>query len=380
MFSYWEQQSFSHYHHIIIGAGIVGVSAAIELRAHYPADRILVLERGLLPTGASTRNAGFACMGSATEMLDDLQHLSETDAVNLFATRKLGLEKLRSRLGDDKIGYQTNGSYELISENERAALGQLDYLNQLLQPVTGIPAFTLATEKIPEFGFSKKHTVALIQNTCEGGLNSGMMMRSLIDLALTQGIEIKTGADVVGFSEEEKRVLLQVKDPFREEEWQLACNTLSICTNAFTPHLLPGVDVTPGRGQVLITHPVPGLKFKGIYHFDKGYYYFREINGRVLFGGGRNLDFSTETTTSFSLNEIIQADLIQKLQEIILPGTPFTIDSRWTGIMAFGATKQPIVQAFSSRVFGAFRMGGMGVALGSLTASQLATLIASVID
>ena len=157
--------------------------------------------------------------------------------------------------------------------------------------------------------------------------------------------------------------------------WLLGCGTLSICTNAFTPQLLPGEDVVPGRGQVLITEPVPGLKFKGIYHFDKGYYYFREIDGRVLFGGGRNLDFSGEATTNMALSTIIQTDLEQKLAEIILPGTPFRIAQRWAGIMAFGANKYPTVRAFSARVYGAFRMGGMGVALGSEVARQLAGLV-----
>src|SRR5688572_29138420 len=112
MISYWEQQSFTSYEHIVIGAGIVGLSTAIELRGHFPSARILVLERGLLPSGASSRNAGFACMGSVTELLDDLELMSEAEIVALYDWRKKGLERLRRRLGDTLIGYQENGSYE----------------------------------------------------------------------------------------------------------------------------------------------------------------------------------------------------------------------------------------------------------------------------
>lgn len=375
MFSYWEQQSFSHYDHIVIGSGIVGLSVAMELKERFPNARVLVLERGLLPTGASTRNAGFACMGSATEILDDLQHMDEAEVLGLFEARKKGLEKLRKRLGDSNIGYRTNGSYELISDKETEALDNLDYLNKLLQPITKQPAFKTANHKIKDFGFAPGNTKALIENTCEGELHSGMMMRALTGRATQHGVEIKTGAEVMSFEESKKQVAVSVKDPFRNEVWTLSCDTMSICTNAFTKQLLPDVDVMPGRGQVLITKPIPGLKFKGIFHFDKGYYYLREIDGRVLFGGGRNLDFATEATTDFSLNDMIQQDLEQKLRDIILPVTPFEIDSRWTGIMAFGATKYPIVKAFSPRVFGAFRMGGMGVALGSEVAVQLADII-----
>ena len=371
MLSYWEQESFLHYHHIVVGAGLAGLSTAIELKQLYPGQKVLVLERGLMTTGASSRNAGFACMGSATELLDDLGHMTEDEVVALFELRKKGLELLRARLGDSNIGYAERGSYELISYKEADAIEKLPYLNKLLHVITGRPAYRLANEKTGSFGFSEQFTTALIENTCEGELHTGKMLRALTDLAISRGVEIKTGAEAVRFEEHKNDVTVVVKDPVRQRSWGLKCATLTICTNAFAPQLLPAQDVVPGRGQVLITHPIPGLKFKGIYHFDKGYYYFRELDGRVLLGGGRNLDVKTETTTEIALNKLIQIDLEQKLADIILPGQHFEVAMRWAGIMAFGASKQPIVNAFSDRVYGCFRMGGMGVAIGSEVARQV---------
>jgi hypothetical protein len=40
-----------------------------------------------------------------------------------------------------------------------------------------------------------------------------------------------------------------------------------------------------------------------MFHLEKGYYYFRNINDRILLGGGRNLDFEGETTTSHDTTE-----------------------------------------------------------------------------
>ena len=314
-------------------------------------------------------------MGSLTEILDYLQHMSEDDVLQIFEWRKKGLEGLRKRLGDKNIGYVANGSYELINENELDAIDKLDYLNKLVYPVTQCNAYRLANEKIKTFGFSEGYVKALVENTCEGEIHSGKMLRALTDYALKLGIEIKTGAEVERFEETGKSVIVQVNDPFKSETWSFRARTLTLCTNAFTKQLMPDVDVVPGRGQVLITKPIEGLKFKGIYHFDKGYYYFREIDGRVLFGGGRNKDFNGEATTDFSLNPDIQKDLDQKLREMILPGTEFEIENRWTGIMAFGSVKQPIVKAFSDRVFGAFRMSGMGVALATEVAVQFVKII-----
>jgi glycine/D-amino acid oxidase-like deaminating enzyme len=375
MLSYWERQSFTSYHHIVVGSGIVGISTAIELKEAFPKHSVLVLERGLLPTGATTRNAGFACMGSVTELLADLATQSEEEVVALFMRRKVGLDILRQRLNNAALGYCTDGGYELIGEKDLGAIEQLDYLNELLRPQLGKNPFKDGRKRVKEFGFSEKLVPALIENVCEGGINSGQAMRSLIALAQVKGVEIKTGANVLRFEEDGNGVTLEVGDPFRKESLLLRAQTLSVCTNAFTKQLLPDEDVIPGRGQVLITKPIPGLRFKGVFHYDAGYYYFRELDGRVLIGGGRNLDFEGEQTTEFSLSELIQQDLERKLREMILPDQDFEIDMRWSGIMAFGQTKAPIIKAFSERVFGAFRMGGMGVALGSAAAKELAFFV-----
>lgn len=375
MFSYWEQQSFLQYDHIVIGAGIVGLHTAISLKERFPRDRVLVLERSLFPYGASTRNAGFACMGSLTELLSDLEQQSPEAVTTLFRRRKEGLSLLRQRLGDTAIGYRENGSYELIREQELPLLGQLDMLNAMLLDITGKPAFRLSNEKIRAFGFPGDQVHALVENTCEGELHTGMMMRALTDYALQTGIELKTGALADRFDEEENGVTVMLKDTARQQELPLQCRRLFICTNAFTGRLLPGIDLQPGRGQVLVTEPVPGLPWKGIFHFDEGYYYFREIDGRVLLGGGRNLDFSGETTTDIALHEAIQADLEHKLHHLILPGKRVAIAQRWAGIMAFGATKGPLISQLGPHVYGAFRMGGMGVALGAAAARDLVALV-----
>ncbi len=374
MLSYWEQQSFLRYAHIVVGAGIVGLNVAIELRERYPGQRVLVLERSLFPFGASTRNAGFACMGSFTELLDDLESNSTAEVCTLFRKRKDGLELLRSRLGDETIGYAARGSYELILPEEIPLLEQLDNVNHMLLEITGKPAFRRADEKIVPFGFPGAQVPAMLENTAEGELHTGMMMRSLTDYAIQQGVEIKTGAGAIDYEETETEVILYLDDPVRMQKIGLQCAKLYICTNAFSKQLLPEAELEPGRGQVLITEPIPGLPFQGIFHFDKGYYYFREIEGRVLFGGGRNLDKAGETTTQIGLHEGIQADLEDKLRHIILPGREVKIAQRWAGIMAFGTVKKPVVTVFSPRVSGAFRMGGMGVALGALAARELVAL------
>ena len=180
MLSIWERNELIHYDHIIIGSGIVGLTTAYYVKKKNPSKSVLVLERGLLPTGASTKNAGFACMGSLTEILDDLKIASEEEVLELFRLRKKGLERLQSILGKEKIGYQTNGSYELIFKNEIAALEKIDYCNQLLRKEIKQDAFRLNNSKIQEFGFNG--VCAMVENLCEGEIDTGLMMKNLIQL------------------------------------------------------------------------------------------------------------------------------------------------------------------------------------------------------
>jgi len=375
MYSIWERNSFSTYDHIIIGGGIVGLSTAYYIKKNFPSDSILLLERGILPTGASTKNAGFACMGSATELLDDLSHSTEEEVLELFLLRKKGLERLRGLLGDANIGYEANGSYELLFEEDLPAIEQLEYLNNFLFKELQTTAFTVTNQKIKSFQFNDRKVKALLENTCEGEIDTGRMMKSLLQLVSSCGVEIKTGCEVISFNENPDRVEVVCRNPVNNTEFIFNAKSLSICNNAFASTLLKEYDVVPGRGQVLITKPVDGLAFKGIFHFNQGYYYFREYKGCVLFGGGRNLDKETETTTSFELNTHIQEDLVAKLKEIILPSHSFEIDLQWTGIMAFGESKRPIVKQHGTRVFLGVRMGGMGVAIGSETGFRLAEMI-----
>lgn len=94
------------------------------------------------------------------------------------------------------------------------------------------------------------------------------------------------------------------------------CKKVLITNNAFVNELLPDLEVKPGRGQVIVTNVIKNLKLKGTYHYDQGYYYFRNIDGRVLIGGGRNLDFETENTTSFGQTDLVQESLRGLLEQV----------------------------------------------------------------
>jgi len=372
MLSFWEKESFLEYDLIVIGGGIVGLSTACSWKEKFPGKSVLVLESGIFPSGASTRNAGFACYGSAAEIQHDIRLMGQDKALQMVEMRKNGLARLRSRLGDEAIAYEEFGGGELILENEQFEMDSLENLNHLLKPLFGKDVFSTDPEAPSRFGFQTGRIRHFIRNHVEGQIHTGKMMKSLMAKARELGIEMLTGCRALKPEHLNGRWRIAVQNSSVE----FNSERVAICTNAFTRDLFPELDVKPGRGQVLISTPVKDLRFRGIFHFDEGYYYFRNVGQRVLFGGGRNLAFEDETTTSIALNPVIQDKLEFFLRSLILPaGTEFGIEQRWAGIMAFGEEKTPILKDLGNGLAAGVRMNGMGVAIGSEIGEKLIEII-----
>ncbi len=369
--SFWEKKSFISYDFIIIGSGILGLSTACEIKENNPGRNILVLEKGLIPAGASTKNAGFACFGSLTEILADFNKIGEDDTIELVRKRFKGIDLLRKRLGDEKIGLLNYGGYELLNKDQYGALDKIGYVNKKLGNIFTDDAFVIKNEKISEFGFNKDIVSDIVYSPFESQIDTGMMMSSLIDYAASIGIKIINGCEVEMINEKENYVKVFTNNFSGKDKLNFRAGSVIVCTNAFTPKLFPELVIRPGRGQVLITKPVNGLKFKGIFHFDEGFYYFRNYENRIIFGGGRNMDFEKEETTEFDTNELIINDLIDKLKSIILPDQDYEIDYTWSGIMGFNDLKKPEIKRLSDRITYAISCNGMGVALSSYIAREI---------
>lgn len=364
--SYWEIKTwFTNVDFTIVGSGIVGLHCAMQLKQKYPDANVLVLEKGILPQGASTKNAGFACFGSLSEILDDLKTHSKEEVLALVKKRWNGLQDLRKNLGDKQLDFKQLGGYELFSDELfDDCAPKLETINTLLKPVFKKDVFSFCENR---FGFSKVHE-KYVFNPLEGQIDTGKMMDNLLRKAQSIGVKILNNILVEKFTQQNDYVSIQTN------QLEFKTKNLCIATNGFAKQFLHE-NVKPARAQVLITKPIKNLHIQGTFHLEKGYYYFRNIDDRILLGGGRNLDFITEETSQFGQTEIVQNKLEELLITTILPNTKVEIDHRWSGIMGVGSQKKAIVTGLSSNVFCGVRLGGMGVAIGSIIGKELADLV-----
>jgi len=366
--SYWERTSwFSNIDFTIVGSGIVGLNCALEIRKQHPKARIVVLEKGNLPQGASTKNAGFACFGSISEILSDLKTHSEQEVINLVRDRWKGIQSLRGILGDSTIGFEKHGGHELFLESDEELYQycreNITEINDLLRPVFKDDAFTATPNQFHFKGIKNDY----ISQIFEGQINTGEMMKSLVQLALQKGISILNATTVSSYKDSGSNVTITTN------EFEFQSRKLLIATNGFASQLV-SEKVLPARAQVLITKPIPRLPIKGTFHLDEGYYYFRNVGNRILLGGGRNLDFKTEETVDFGTTSLVQNKLKELLKTVILSDTAFEIDYSWSGIMGVGTQKKPIVKQLTNNVACGVRLGGMGIAIGTTIGKQLANL------
>lgn len=372
--SVWEKETFfSHKDVIIVGSGLVGLWSAYYMKKTTPQAKILVLERGIIPTGASTRNAGFACIGSPTELLADARKMGEQSMLEIVAMRYEGLQRIKKVFSNKEIEYERHGGFELITDEQYPKLKQLKndlgWLNiTLRRAIKDEKTFRMADKKIKGFGF--KQTSHLVESRAEAQLHSGKLLQALLRKVQGMGVEVMTQTEVKGFEKANQEIILQTNLPVN-----FSADQLLICTNGFASQLLPKIDVVPVRGQVLVTSPIKKLHFKGAFHFDEGFYYFRNLGNRVLLGGARNKAIKDENSAEMITTDLIQEELERFLKEVILPKQKFTIEHRWSGIMGMGSGKFPIIKRLEKNVYCAVRMSGMGVALspvvGDIVARQM---------
>ncbi|MBK9106993.1 MAG: FAD-binding oxidoreductase [Saprospiraceae bacterium] len=371
--SFWERKAyFENVDVTIVGGGLVGLSTGISLLEKNQNLRVLILERHSIPHGASTKNAGFACFGSPSELLDDLKGRPASEVFSLFSQRYRGIQKLIERTNKSQIDYHPDGGYELLLKNtefESISQETLDILNSGIENVTGLKDYFYFRDDLVE-KFGLKGFEGIICNAYEASIDPVKTLNCLHEIYRSMGGHILYGMNVKKWNESEQLVEIQLA-----EGVDFYCRQMIFCVNGFAKQYFSELAVQAARNSVLILKPSKPLLLKGCFHVDRGYIYFRNIDGNLLIGGGRNWDPEKEYTTEFQINPLIESQLLQFAENHIFQNTNYIYIQNWTGIMGLGSVKSPIIKMISDHIGVAVRLGGMGVALASLVGEEAAIML-----
>ncbi|MFM7497682.1 MAG: NAD(P)/FAD-dependent oxidoreductase [Bacteroidota bacterium] len=393
--SFWERDRYAGpWDYTVIGAGVTGLNAALEFKIQQRRARVLVLEARSTGAVASSRNAGFLCLGSPSEMCAMLDAQGEAAWLHWTAAKWAGIQRLLKLLGSKSLHYQRVKAYELMTPSgyfrpsnfdTDQVVGRLSALNRLMKEAVGLaPPFWSQRKKSrtsplpwstpyfgdpvpldPSQGWGAPGLKAMAM-AFEGQVHPMHVLDSLKRYAQNLGVVVLQGSKVQGLGP----TGLDLQEIVLENQpLVVRSKNIILCTNALTKSLITNPSVIPQRGQILVSAPLPGglpPRLMGNFHGDSGFLYFRNLGqNRLLLGGARNLDFLGEQNEQWSENPILTEHLTRYANDVLgLSPEVLSWEQAWSGTMGFTASGVPHMQALGPGRWMVAGMNGMGMALG----------------
>lgn len=350
--SYWDYDALlpDKVDFCIIGAGFTGIGMAMGLWEKHPHASILLLEQLPIGSAASTRNAGFLCFGSPTEILDTVDDTTYDEAFELIEQRWKGSLFLKKICKNLNVPISTHGAYEIFRQMSdlSSTSSQLQNLNKSLSAIH--PQLQWHERCAPWAAPGKA-----LYCPAESRIHPGKLWYALVKHLRKLDIETLHNFTLNEYRSSGNSIELTINN-----DRQIHTDVLLLTTNAF---LKGQNDIQAARNIVLLYEQEHNIDLKSNIHYDKGYVYMCGVNSYFLIGGGRNIDMKNEATEKFGDNPAIRKYLQDCLDELVdLPVKRKPI-YQWSGIITSGKNGAPIWKRIDKNVYYAGRYGGMGVAL-----------------
>lgn len=341
--SYWLDRATSsktvskNYDVVIVGGGVAGLSTAYWLQRKDANLKIAILEKHQIGAGASGRNAGFVTCGSTEHFIKLHEHFGLEKATEIWKfsedNRKLLLEHvIEDSLAE--VDFRHTGSctvapsdahwekYQQVAKTMRAQGIDVHEVEPVaLERDYGVTGFAGG---IQYTGDGYVHPMKLL-NKLRGKLNAGVFENT----------------EVFAISELDGRQCVRTNDG------DFIADKVLLTLNAYLPLVMKDYQkiITPGRGQILMTEPLPDF-VKGPCYLTKHLCYFRQLpTGHLLIGGFRNLAVEQENTYADETTSLIQDALFDFVKSHFKYGKEAKVAYQWSGIMGFSPDGQMLIGA-----------------------------------
>lgn len=313
----------------IVGAGICGVSAAIE--AERRGLRTIILERHTLASGASSRNAGFLMRGAADHYADATRLYGRERAQHVWRFAEENIEHLREEGIESLPSYRRIPSVLLaLSEAQVRALEEARRL--LREDGFDVEWLSSGTDSAWKSGA----VLAALVNPHDASINPVDMLEHL---AQRLKAPVRENEEVAEIREDGKGVSV------RTARTLIRAQRVLLATNAYAALLAPSLAnlVTPRRGQMLAIRGA-SLKLDASYYANHGSEYFRQTaggDGTVVVGGCRTYFAEREVGYEDKTTGYVQGALEQFARRLL--GTDWQVVTRWSGTMGFSPDGLPLI-------------------------------------
>jgi gamma-glutamylputrescine oxidase len=350
----------------ILGAGITGLSTAIELaEAGY---RVIVLEAERVGWGASGRSGGQAIFGFACEQAKLVGLVGKDDARKLFDWSLEGLRLLRERCSTYGIDCDWRSGHAHVPIKPRQVAELAHWQRDLLENY-GYTLEWWERDRLREVLATERYLGALV-DTNSGHLHPLKYTQGLARAALSLGVRIFENSKVTALARGGKPI-------FRTERGEVHCDFAVLAGNAYVHGIAPELERTimPVGTYIGATEPLGAERAKALIKNDMAVAdvnwaldYFRlSADHRLLFGGRA----SYSTLPPPHLAGVLRRRMTRVFPQ--LAGVEF--DYVWGGFVDISRNRAPHWGRLGSNVYFAQGFSGHGIAATGLAGRVLAEAI-----
>ncbi|MAD46942.1 MAG: FAD-dependent oxidoreductase [Oceanospirillaceae bacterium] len=347
----------------IIGSGMTGISAALELVER--GYRVVVLEAQDLAWGASGRSGGQIIAGAGEDGASMLKLLGKEDARKAFDISLEAIELIRHRVSQYNIDCDLkSGQMEVAARPKHMA--HLRQAAELMQNTFGYPVDVIDAQQTAEKTGSQAYYGAIFDPN-GGHLHPMNYTLGMAQAAQRQGAQLFHHSPATDIHYGQK---VLVKTPQGEVE----SDFLVLAANAYLNRLEPAISryMMPVGSYICATPPLPGdILPADCAVFDSRHlfsYFRRDGEGRLLWGGRTGL------TDQYPDN--LEAIMRKRIAKVYpqLADVPF--EKSWGGNVSTTLHRLPHFGRLRSNVYFAQGYSGHGVAMSGIGGATIARAIA----
>ena len=314
---------------VVIGGGLIGLSAAVHLRRADPRVPVIVLERARVGDAASGASAaGVRAMG-------------RDPAERTLALASLARWPELDRELEAKTGYRRGGGLRVALDDAgwaeaRATVGE--------QRAAGVPVELVDAA-------AARRLAPGVSADCRGGVHCPIdgqadavaTVRAWATAARRLGARIEEGVGADALVTQGARVASVV----RSHGAPLACDAVIVAAGAWSAPLLGklGVELPlRGRGlQMLLTDPAPASLTPVVGCFGRALSLKQLDDGAYLIGGGWPARIPDERQNRWEVLEDSVRGSLEVARAVYAPLAARTVARRWAGIEAFTPDEIPLL-------------------------------------
>lgn len=366
--SLWKRQHYfitnnSSVDIAIVGGGFLGLSVAFWLTEFRPDLKISIIERSLIGSGASGRNAGFLTMGSASfyKKLCQEWGRDKAIAVHQFAATSIELVYKKILKVSPEIKFERSSSMTLFQNEKQLKEWDLSGFNandfhfqfrdQGSLPNSLKSNFYASWENSPEY---KIDPILLLSS-----------LKKILESRNVQFVENNSAFEIV-------------TNGIKTELNTIKADTIVLALNGYFTQFHPTFKQTiiPKRAQMLAVQLEEEFDCPDLYYDTQERVYWRKTQERnLIIGGKRLLDEQGEISDFEKVTPLIQNSLEQYLMNQLK--IKFKVLNRWSGTMGFTEHELPFSGKLNS-ASNTFMVGGFsghGMGLGFNSGKDLAEVI-----